>query len=79
MAYALFGFFIARAIYYQEGYLKLKENLLLFTFIIGTIYGISDEIHQYFVPGRFVEVLDVVADAVGTLIGYVVFNFRRKK
>jgi len=33
------------------------------------LYGVSDEFHQYFVPGRSVEVLDVLADALGGLLG----------
>jgi VanZ family protein len=36
---------------------------------IATLYGISDEVHQHFVPSRQVEVLDVVADAVGAALG----------
>jgi VanZ family protein len=31
-------------------------------------YGISDEIHQYFVPGRTAEFWDVVADTIGGLL-----------
>jgi VanZ family protein len=77
--YGVFGFFMARAFYYQTGYLRLKQNLLLFTFLVGTIYGISDEIHQYFVPGRVSDILDVLADSVGTLIGFVVFRLIKKK
>lgn len=79
IVYSAFGFFVARALYNQTGYSRLKENLLLFTFLIGTIYGISDEFHQYFVPGRVSDILDVLADSVGTLIGFAVFNFTRKK
>lgn len=33
------------------------------------LYGISDEFHQHFVPGRFVDAYDVLADAVGGLLG----------
>lgn len=32
------------------------------------LYGASDEFHQSFIPGRFVSVLDVVADTVGAVI-----------
>jgi hypothetical protein len=33
--------------------------------VLATLYGISDEIHQYFVPPRQVEVRDILADAIG--------------
>jgi VanZ family protein len=33
--------------------------------VVATLYGISDEIHQSFVPLRQVEVRDVLADALG--------------
>lgn len=36
-------------------------------------YGLSDEFHQSFVPGRFVSLGDVVADTVGGLLAMVVF------
>ncbi len=32
-------------------------------------YGVSDEIHQWFVPERAPELLDVLADTVGGAIG----------
>lgn len=35
---------------------------------IGTAYGVSDEIHQYFVPGRAAEVGDVIADWCGVAL-----------
>lgn len=34
--------------------------------LISSLYGVSDEIHQRFVPGRSYEVLDMIADAVGS-------------
>ena len=33
-----------------------------------TLYGISDEYHQSFIPGRFVSVWDVAADGFGALL-----------
>lgn len=38
------------------------------------LFGISDEVHQRFVPGRSAEVLDVVADAAGGLLAALVFT-----
>jgi VanZ family protein len=51
---------------------------LLITFIFGSIYGISDELHQYFVPGRSVEFLDWVADTLGSTSGAILSMFYRR-
>jgi len=42
----------------------------------ATLYGISDEIHQWFVPGRQADLLDVIADAVGALLAAGLFVAR---
>ena len=31
-------------------------------------YGITDEVHQWFVPGRFASVADWIADALGAAV-----------
>jgi len=36
------------------------------------LYGISDEIHQYFVPGRHFDPFDIVADTAGAVAVQVV-------
>jgi VanZ family protein len=36
--------------------------------VIASAYGVSDEFHQRFVPGRDYEVLDMVADALGATV-----------
>ena len=40
-------------------------------FVAAVLYGVSDEIHQMFVPGRSPDVADVAADAVGAGIAVV--------
>ncbi len=40
------------------------------------LYGISDEFHQSFVPGRIADMWDVVADGIGSL---VVLLWKRKQ
>ena len=37
--------------------------------LIATLYGVTDEIHQMFVPNRTPDVLDLVADACGGISG----------
>ncbi|MEA2115337.1 MAG: VanZ family protein [Thermodesulfobacteriota bacterium] len=51
-------------------------SLLVVLFCL--LYGISDEFHQSFIPGRFPSVLDLVADTIGAMIVVLVW-FRMKK
>jgi len=37
--------------------------------LIGSIYGATDEFHQYFVPGRWSSLQDWIADVLGTAAG----------
>ena len=34
----------------------------------GVLYALSDEVHQYFVPGRTMELVDVALDSLGVLL-----------
>jgi len=36
---------------------------------IATLYGLSDEFHQRFVPGRMFDLADWLADGIGAAIG----------
>ena len=44
----------------------------LISFGLSVLYAASDELHQYFVPGRHASVLDVLLDSVGVLCGVLV-------
>ena len=37
--------------------------------ICGVLYAISDEIHQYFVPGRVCQIQDMFIDSIGVALG----------
>lgn len=41
--------------------------------VISTAYALTDEIHQYFVPGRACRLLDVGIDTAGAVFGVTVF------
>ena len=45
--------------------------------MLGLVYAASDEIHQYFVPGRHSDVADWLADALGVAAGCL-FIYRRR-
>jgi VanZ family protein len=59
-------------------FLSLKSSFRIkssFTLASGILLGSLDEIHQYFVPNRSFEILDIVADSLGILIGLAVFYY----
>jgi VanZ family protein len=37
--------------------------------LVASFYGATDEIHQFYVPGRTMEVYDWIADTLGGLLG----------
>jgi VanZ family protein len=41
----------------------------LFVVAVGLVVGVFDELYQFSVPGRAVEFLDWVGDALGVLVG----------
>jgi len=45
---------------------------------IAILYGVSDEIHQTFVPPRTPDWRDVVADAIGALVGAAAVSLAAK-
>ncbi len=54
-----------------------KANLLILASILALLYGLTDEIHHYFVPGRSASGLDLMADGLGGLIGSSIFTKMR--
>lgn len=44
--------------------------------VLASLYGVTDEVHQVFVPGRVASWQDVLADAAGAAVGQVPFLAR---
>ncbi len=69
-SYTVLGFLLMRAL--AGGHLRaMTWSLVLLATVTGSLYGISDEFHQSFIPGRHPSVSDVIADTVGALTGAV--------
>ena len=45
----------------------VNESYISITLMICIVYGILDEVHQYFVPGRYFSWWDWVADILGVI------------
>ncbi len=78
-AYGLLGILFFRA--YKTLPLKNYKNLLIFISIgSATLYGISDEIHQYFVPFRQADIMDAIANSIGSICGvYTYYRWEDRK
>ncbi len=51
---------------------KKAKHLLLYSFLIGAAYAISDEVHQLMVPTRSGSIQDILLDCGGVLIGVLI-------
>ena len=73
MAYAVMGVLFYRA--YQT--LRIKGDprmLILLSVVSASLYGISDEIHQYYVPFRDASIYDVFANVLGAVCGVYLYH-----
>ena len=72
LEYAVLGFLLMRGLKNSE--LKFSNiSFIIFTAIFSTLYGLSDELHQSFVPDRDMSLLDVLFDCIGGVIGSIVY------
>jgi VanZ family protein len=71
LEYGALAFFIAFAHFYTWPERALAGPLVAAAFT--TALGLLDELHQGFVPGRFSDVYDLLADALGSLGAALVF------
>ena len=66
-AYAGLGALTTRAT--AKGLRQVSITAALIAIAISSLYGVTDEYHQVFVPGRTFDVLDMAADAFGSVVG----------
>ncbi len=45
------------------------KNRILIGITICILYAITDEIHQMFIPNRSAQILDIIIDSIGGIIG----------
>lgn len=67
VAYAILGVLLVRALAVYRPQPNAQDFRI--ALILGILFGMTDELHQYFVPGRFMDFIDFVADAIGVMIG----------
>src|SRR5574341_1123890 len=65
--YAIFGFLLYYTLRNSSNN-TLRSHAPIFAVIIGVAYGAADELHQFFVPEKKVNILDLISDSAGILI-----------
>ena len=66
--YFILCWLVQRAFYQQDAFPQLKRRSFLGAFIFSCVYGILDEFHQDFLPGRSSNMYDLLAGAAGALL-----------
>ena len=72
--YALLGIFFFRTFQALPIDISIKLAMAI-GMASSALYGISDEIHQHFVPYRHADVWDAVADGLGAVFGVLVYRY----
>ena len=76
--YFVLGYLITRA-FSLGNFNNLTGKIFSLSISLGALYGLSDEFHQMFVPGRSMDFFDFLADVVGIAIAQLVIYFYYQK
>lgn len=66
LEYSIFGFLLLACFRSNQ---KTKKFAFLVAIITATLYGLTDEFHQLFVPYRTASLIDALADSIGSFFG----------
>jgi len=67
--YFVLGFLILNALF-NHNLSEMKRPL--FALLLSGLYALSDEWHQYYIPGRAFELKDLSIDLLGSILGIAV-------
>lgn len=66
---------LAHVAFYFQPSIRLRRRSLLLALLFVILFGISDEFHQMFTPGRTSEIWDLVADTIGGLLYISLYSY----
>jgi VanZ family protein len=83
MVFFVFGLLLYRGLDQPNGPSGFSGRRAMLALAAVIVYGLADELHQSFVPGRTLDLWDIVADSIGgalavTLI-FLFHRFRRRR
>lgn len=73
--YFIFGILLLNALRFHMP----LSRAVLFAIIIGSAYGVTDEIHQYFVPERSCDPMDWLVDSIAVALGALLCRLAARK
>ncbi len=68
--YALLALGIANALTAS----RVRRRRFWWTFVMCALYAVTDEIHQFLVPGRSPSIYDVAIDLLGATAGFIAYE-----
>lgn len=70
--FGMLGLLVTSAVSTHD--LSMKKTAL-YSLVISALYAVSDEVHQYFVPGRACMLKDMLIDTCGAACGVAAVSF----
>jgi len=74
--YYILGYLLMRA-FATSGVPVLAASPVAAAILAGSAYGLSDEVHQAFVPGRVASLMDFLFDAAGVALAALTYPYVR--
>jgi VanZ family protein len=79
-AFFVLCFFTRRAFAFQNALPALRRRAMRYAVAVACVYGVLDEVHQLYVPGRNFDYWDMAADAAGAgICALALFLYRRMR
>lgn len=76
LIYAVMCIFFARALSKSCPRLN-RAKIIYYTVIFGLVYGLTDELHQIFTPGRCASGLDLSVDGMGGFVAGIIYTWQK--
>lgn len=78
LGYFFLTILLSNLLYFQNRKGKIKRFPITASLIIVASYGMVDELHQYFIPGRFCDINDWIADVIGAVVAGLIYFLIKK-
>lgn len=75
VVYHLFVFFLLASFSMIAMSRGKNKDFIYFAVLFSFFYSLTDELHQYFVPGRHASLGDVFVDGLGIVFALLIYSF----